>query len=148
MASAQEQALMIRLQQDTGVRIRLREWESVAFFRETDTSLQVAITTYEVQVLVREDRYKRRGTRALLFTRHPVTDEWLLDWDETIWDSDFEPYVFEKIGRRKTAQELQEQREYEKMCHRPGTSTTPLDSYDRILQGGYTPTEKKIERHF
>lgn len=127
----------------TGQRIHLKEWERIAQFQVTDKTITVAIETYEVNVLVREDRYQRKGVRILMWK---ITESGVvLDYDGTSWLDDFEPFVYEKIGRRKTADEFTAQREFEKMCHRPGTPSHPLDSYSRVLEGFSNP---RMERHF
>lgn len=143
MASPQEHAKMKRLHLSTGVRINLRPWESVISYKETDSTIQVTIRTYRVKVLVREDRYEMCGIRGLMFAS--VGGHWKLLMDEIVWDDDFVPYVYEKIGRRKTADELTEQREFEKLCYRPGQG---IDSYGRVLQGQYSPNEKRMEGHY
>lgn len=129
----------------TGTHIKLRDYESVTVYNKSDTMIQLMIETFEVQELVREDRYKARGSRILMFSKN--NGHWHLDYDDVIWDEDFEPYVFEKVGRRKTADEFTEQREWEKMCHRPGTKRTPLDSYARATDPFIRSTDK-MERHF
>lgn len=144
MATPKDQALMVTLHQATGVRVRLRPWESVLMYRETDTALAVKIETFDVKIMAREDRYNARGIRGLLFTKNPA-GRWKCEFDETVWDETFVPYIYETRGRRKTADEFTEQREWEKLCHRPGSSKMPLDSYGRVLQGDVT---KKMERHF
>jgi len=105
----------------------------------------VAIETYEVKVLVREDRYLRKGTRVVIYKR--AGSRWFQETDSVSWDDDFQPYVYEKVGRRKTADELVAQREWETMCYRPGNSRTPLDSYDRVLDPFVRSTDK-MERHY
>lgn len=136
---------MQRLYQDTGKRVRLKPWESVITYEQTDTQIKVVIETYDVQELVREDRYKRGGKRGLFFTNE--SGRWVEALDVVQWDDSFEPFVFEKVGRRKTADEQIEQREWEKDCYRPGSKMTPLDSYTRVLDP-FIRSTAKMERHF
>jgi hypothetical protein len=144
MPTPKEHALMDRLYVETHFRHRLKPWETVRSFQITDKSIAVTIETYEVKILVREDRYERKGIRALMFDR-TADGGWKLSMDYTAWDDNFESYVYEKFGRRKTVDEFHAQREWEKLCHRPGTPSNPLDSYSRVLEGY---TTDKMERHF
>lgn len=145
MPSPKEHAQMERLFQATRKRIRLKPWESVLEYTESPNEIRVVIDTHDVQELVREDRYKAHGQRGVFFTRKD--DRWVEQLDFTVWDDDFVPYTFEKIGRRKTADEMIDQREWEKLCHRPGTKSTPLDSYERVLDPFIRSTDR-MERHF
>lgn len=128
-------------------RIRLKDWERIHAYEVTDTCIRLVIETYDVKVLTREDRYNAKGLRMMFFKPNPSSTRWHVDTDVTIWDDDFVPYVYEKFGRRKTADEFQEQREWEKLCHRPGTKVTPLDSYDRVSDPLIRSTPR-MERHF
>lgn len=129
----------------TGTRIHLRDYESVLTYNKSETMMQLLIETYEVQELVREDRYNARGSRILMWSKR--NGKWYLDYDEVIWDENFVPFVFEKVGRRKTADEFTEQREWEQMCYRPGTKANPLDSYSRVCDPVIRSTDR-MERHF
>jgi hypothetical protein len=129
----------------TGTRIHLRDYESVLVYNKWDNAIQLSIETFDVQVLVREDRYNARGQRILIWARK--NDRWYLDFDGTVWDEEFIPYVYEKVGRRKTAEEFTDQREWEQMCYRPGSKQTPLDSYSRVTDPCIRSTDK-MERHF
>lgn len=131
----------------TGLRrMRLNHWDHITHYKPDDDVIQLIIETYDVQVLVREDRYNKKGLRMVMFKRLP-TGKWVVELDHTSWDEDFEPFVFEKIGRRPTADELIEQREWEKLCYRPGNKKTPLDSYDRVQDPFFRSTDR-MERHF
>lgn len=140
-----EQKKVDELYGKTSYRLFLHEWESIDNIVYSDDLVLIAVSTYEVQVLVREDRYKRKGTRVLVLKN--TGSRWSLDDEKFIWDTDFEPFTFEKIGRRKTAEEFEAQREWEKMCYRPGNAATPLDSYERTLDPFIRSTDR-MERHF
>lgn len=129
----------------TGISLHLHEWDVIKHVEFKDDTVVVVLQTYQVKVLVREDRYEKRGVRMLAYKKSPNSSRWYVDFDETAWDDDFEPFVYEKIGRRKTAQELIEQREFEKLCHRPGTKRTPLDNFQRVWNDPSTP---KMERYW
>lgn len=144
--SLADQLTMERVRTVTGTRrMRLRDWESVQSATFGDNKVQLIINTFEVQELVREDRFNRKGWRMIEFTL--VNNVWRITFDQTSWDDDFEPYVYEKVGRRMTAEELIEKRDWEKLCHRPGNSKTPLDSYDRVLDPFVRSTDR-MERHY
>lgn len=140
-----EQKKVDELYGQTGYRLFLEEWETIANTIVSDDLVMIAVNTYEVQVLVREDRYKRKGTRVLILKNSGT--RWYLDDEKHVWDDTFEPFVFEKIGRRKTAEEFEAQREWEKMCYRPGNAATPLDSYERVLDPFIRSTDR-MERHY
>lgn len=138
----EDRAKVEQLRQATnGFRLGLKEWETIKKVVSQGSTILVSIDTYDVKVLVREDRYLRHGTRLLVFENGRLDDE------ITQWDDSFEPYVFEKVGRRDTAEELTARRDWEKMCHRPGNSRTPLDSYERVCDPLIKSTDK-MERHF
>lgn len=131
------------IQQATQVRITLNQHESFINVVLNDDSAMIGIETFQVKELVREDRFEKKGMKIIFLKRGP--NGWYLDTEKVIWDDSFVPFVFEKKGRRKTLEEFTEQREWEKMCHRPGSARTPLDSYDRVLSGETTP---KMERYW
>lgn len=142
-----DRARLERLRQLTGIRLGLKRWETITNFHEvSDTTVMVTVETYVVKELVREDRYERKGTRFIVFTKG--SGNWYIDNDITAWDESFTPIVWDNTGRRKTAQELADQREWEMLCHRPGTARTPLDSYERVLDGCYSDSEKKMEGYY
>lgn len=136
---------MEQIRQVTGQRFSLKDWETVNVCQIHDSIIMVQIETYDVRVLVREDQYNKKGVRYLAFVKSG--GRWGLETDMTVWDESFVPYVYEKIGRRKTADEIIAQREYEKMCYRPGNSRNPLDSYDRVLDPTVRSTPR-MEKHF
>lgn len=146
MAKPADHRILTEVYHTTRTRIRLRDYESIVSYRKSETAMALVIETYDVQELVREDRYKAKGQRVLFWFVNPSGQYYLQD-DTTLWDDDFEPYVYEKIGRRKTAEETHEQREWEKLCYRPGTKQTPLDSYDRVCDPFYRSTDR-MEGHF
>lgn len=145
-----DQVILDRLRRTTRVRVPMKEWETFIKVLESDECIMAMIETYEVKVLVREDRYTKKGIRILTFLPRKGTNavgSWYLEDDRVTWDDDFIPFTFEKVGRRKTADETIEQREWEKMCHRPGNSRNPLDSYERVLDPFIRSTDR-MERYY
>lgn len=128
----------------TGTRVHLKRWEEIVQIRESENSIQLKIETYEVKELRREDRYENHGYRLIFFLKNP-SGRWYVDFDETIWDEDFDPIIWDKRSNPKTAQELEDQREFEQLCYRPGTPQQPLDSYSRVWSDKSTP---KMERYW
>lgn len=142
---------MEQVRQLTGDRLGLRTWsdvgESVTRFIVNDQLIVLEIDTYDVRELVREDRVNRHGTRRIWWVRTTPTASFYREVDDIEWDESFTPYVFEKIGRRDTVEELIARREWEQMCYRPGNGSTPLDSYERTLDPLIRSTDK-MERHY
>jgi len=136
---------LAQLYGEHGIKLFLHEWESIANILVGDDCIMVAVDTYEVKVLVREDRYLRKGLQVYVYKNSG--SRWYQESDYISWDDDFEPFVYEKVGRRKTAEEFTEQREWEKMCHRPGNKRTPLDSYERVLDPFVRSTDR-MEKHY
>ena len=126
-------------------RMHLADWETVRSFEVTETCVNLIIDTFDVQVTRREDRYKKKGYRLIQIKAGP--DGWHIAVDHTSWDDDFEPYVHVKYGTVRTADEEEEQREFEKMCYRPGSRRVQLDSYERVCDPIIRSTDR-MERHF
>lgn len=138
-----KKAALIRGQ--TGIRLHLKEWESIDAFLIDEKAGLISMTTFEVKDLVRETRYLRKGTRVIELSR--ATGSWKIVSDETFWDDEFQPWTYVKFGNIKTDADIQEEREWEKMCYRPGTKKTQLDSYERVCDPFFRSTDK-MERHF
>lgn len=129
----------------TGIRLPIKEWESIDAFLIDETNGMVMLTTYEVKDLVRETRYLRKGVRVIQL--HRAEGRWKIVDDNTVWDDEFEPWTYVKFGRIKTDAEIEEQREWEKLCYRPGTKKTQLDSYERVCDPLIRSTDK-MERYY
>ena len=148
---AQDKEVMEQVRQLTGERLGLRTWsdvgETVTKFVHNGQLIVLEIDTYDVRELVREDRVNKHGTRVIWWVQYVPGGKWVRDIDDIRWDEEFTPYVFEKIGRRDTVEELIARREWEQMCFRPGNGRTPLDSYERCLDPMIKSTDK-MERHW
>jgi hypothetical protein len=125
--------------------LSIKEWESVDAFLINESSGMIVLTTFEVKDLVRETRYNRKGTRVIQLSRG--SGSWKITDDHTLWDEDFEPYVYVKFGNIKTDAEREEQREWEKLAYRPGSKKTQLDSYERVCDPLIRSTDK-MERYY
>lgn len=137
---------MTQLRNHTGWRrLRLRDYETFTGFEIKDDRVNLIIETYDVKETAREDRFNKHGFRMIVL--QPVDGRWHVTFDVTSWDDDFVPFVHARWGRSVSPEEFEEQREWEKLCYRPGTKSTPLDSYDRILDPFCRSTDK-MERHF
>lgn len=128
----------------TGIHLHIKQWESIDAFLINESDGMIMLTTYQVKDLVRETRYTAKGLRVI--TLHK-SGRWKITDDHVLWDEEFEPWTFVKFGRIKTAAELEDEREWEKLCYRPGTKKTQLDSYERVCDPFFRSTDK-MERHF
>lgn len=147
----------VQLEKTIGESLRLKPWEAIEKVRFSDDKLVALLSVAEVQETTREVRVKRSGSRMIEWTRVeryfttdtgvkiPLPAIWKITADETFWNESAPEAVHVKWGERKTPEQLAEQREWEKMCHRPGTASTPLDNYDRVLN--FKSTEK-MERYW
>lgn len=146
MVAPADYRVLTEVYHKTGKRVRLRDYESIANYQVNDKGIALVIETYEVKIMAREDRYLAKGMRVMFWLTNSSGSLYLAT-DSITWDEDFEPFVYEKFGRRKTADEFHEQREWEKLCYRPGTTRSPLDSYERVCDP-FTKSTTRMERHF
>lgn len=145
----QDRAYIERFRQQTGVRLGLKSYESILDYREIGTTaIMIQVETFKVKELRRETRYEKRGVRYLIYMKASGTDRWYLDNDLLTWDESYTPTIFDHTGRRPTPEDEAARREWEMLCHRPGSGRTPLDSYERVLDGCYTESEKKMEGYW
>lgn len=137
--------LLAQLTRATGQPLRLRPFERVILVKVTDTEASALIDTYSVRELAREWRLEKHGTKMVSFKRDESTRQWAEVPGLLIWDEDFEPQTIVKFGKSVTPQQYREDIEFARDCYRPGTSRTPLDNYERVLDGPSTPA---MERHW
>lgn len=153
---AVELKVRIQLEKTIGESFRLKPWESIEKVNFSDTEITALFNVAEVQETTRQVRIKKAGKRLVqwkLTERHmmvsgvpvPIAPYWKRVADETFWIESAPQEVHVKFGKHLTPAELDEQREWEKMCHRPGTGSTPLDSYQRVLDYKTAP---KMERYW
>lgn len=134
--------LLSAIRQLTGVQIRLGEHDEIKSHQTIEgTTIMVAVTTYDVTETSREIRFKRCGWKIYTLKRvgdsgiRP-TGQWrTVEVTDVFWDDQFVPYVFEKFSKYETLQEQADRRDWERMCHRPGSARTPMDNLDRQFQG-------------
>ena len=138
---------LAKLRNHTGYRrLRLKDWETFKAFEVHENCVNLIIETFDVQETVREDRFNKHGFRMMTL-KPTATGKWDVVFDATSWDEEFEPFVHVRWGRGQTPEEYEAQREFEKMCYRPGNKMTPLDSYERVLDPFVRSTDR-MERHF
>ena len=116
---------LARVRDLTGRRIHLGWLEGVKGYLETDDTLTLAIDRVWLTETRDELRIKARGTT--LYTWKLTDQGWLQVEPFTVRWSIAE--VFTKRDQRVP------DREWENLCHRPGTSRTPMDNLGRQAQG-------------
>lgn len=113
----------------TGHAVRLGLLETVLATKLTDTQIIVTIQRAETHSTTSGLRVKRYGMTMYSFVNRsgywekqdPITS-----WDEPTREVHVTVYV--------PPEERAAQREWEDLCHRPGTSASPLDNADRRFQ--------------
>lgn len=126
-----------------GVPFALRAGERLLAAKLTDDSAVISIEYQVVTETSREWRISARGTRMLAWTNRHGRWEFLGTFSNP--DPEFVPEVHIKYGNIVTPREARQQLEWERLCYRPGTDQTPLDNYDRTLEG---LTTDRMERHW
>lgn len=132
------------LEQTIGQSLPLKPWESIEKVVIEADEVKVLMNIADVQETAREVRLKRAGKRLIVWKRTANPLVWRISDDETFW-VESTPVVHVKYGQRRTPEQEADQREYEKMCYRPGTASTPLDNYDRVVAGH---TTDKMDRYW
>lgn len=131
----QKRALIKRI---TGHILRVQPLDEITDMKvDLDAGIVVIkMTVHTFQERRRSTLITGRGIRLMSFQRVVGTDRWVADTMDTIWDEDFEPIVMPHYeGTARTLADDVQQRTWERMAHRPGTSQTPLDSRARVEQG-------------
>lgn len=133
-----------KLRRATGMRITVRPFETVVKVEVKAHTAAVLIDTYVVDERPREFRFKKHGLKLVSFYR--TTVGWVQAGQPfTDWDDEFEPFSQAKFGRSVSPQEYVARRAWERNVFRPGSDITPLDSYQRVLDG---PTHPDMERYW
>jgi hypothetical protein len=150
---------LAEFRRQTGIALVLRPYEELIASKATDTQAVVTVTTYRYTETGREIRFTHRGTKMYAWTRDG--DEWrpvlhhsmvngapVVTGYVVMWHGDYVPTIELKRGKVMTPAEAAAQRAWEQDCYRPGTARTPLDNYDRVLAGAYSPVETQMERYW
>ena len=133
--------VVAQIKRDYGFHVTLREHETIVSVTYRSNNVSVLIDTYKTQDCVRETRLIAHGRKLKSYNFDGAT--WIVQ-AMTIWDEDFVPVVQKHFNRNLTDAERADQREFEKLCYRPGTPQTPLDNYNRVWNG---PTTPEMERY-
>lgn len=123
--------------------LRIKPFEKVLKVQITDEQASILIETYEVDERHREYRITAAGKRCISYYKKGTA--WVKVADMTVWDEDFVPTDVVKFGRRNTPEVYADRRDWEAACARPGTASSPMDSFERTLDAYSTP---KMERHW
>lgn len=112
--------------EETGLNIRLRPFESVLKVGIGDTDAVLLLETHRYEERSREYRLTARYRKMISVSIERGYEELLIEDDE------FPGMVIKKFEFSKTADVQREQREWERMCHRPAGDR---DSHSRLAQG-------------
>jgi hypothetical protein len=124
MASSVQMLAQIR--DLTGKHIHLGPFEEVFGLAMTDDTITLGVNRAKVEHTFAGDRITKRG-RTLYLWNLDARGVWhLMDTTSVYWSTD-EMHV--------TRERRQHDSDWEDMCHRPGTSKTPLDNRERQAQG-------------
>lgn len=145
-----QQSDLQRLKQfavDTGLsKVQLRPFEVLLNTSASDTTAMVSIQTFRYSELTAEVRFTGMGTRLTTWVKKDGV--WAIEQSlcMTVWDAYFEPVTLLKFDRQyQSPKQKMAQREWERLCYRPGTGRTPLDNYERVLAH---PTTDLMERYW
>lgn len=126
--------------------IQLTPYQSVLRVDVTDTDVRVVLHVMKYTETAREVRFTKSGIRLR---------SWKLNgklWKEnepfTIWDDDFVPYTEARFGRHISVDEYTEQRRWEAETYRCGSGRTPMDSFNRTVEGGRETTTDKMFKYW
>lgn len=109
----------------TGRRIHLGQMETVIGVKETHDTLTLGVNRVWFTETSTELRIKKRGTT--LHTWKLTDQGWVMGEPFTLcWSTD-EVHTKREVRQRDA--------EWENLCHRPGTSRTPMDNLGRQAQG-------------
>lgn len=115
----------------TGKTIRLGMFEEVANAKIEDDVIVVLINRAKVKPVRGGFAVTHRGSTLYEFKRTSL-GAWIMSRPFTIWH-DAEEWHTAWPGL--TPEEHAARREFEEMCHRPGTPDFPMDNTDRKRQG-------------
>ena len=129
----------------TGQTIRITPFQSIDRIAvKSPTEILVQLTVFTVEERRTEYLLTARGTRLIQFTE--TNGRWAQTGKPvTVWESSFSRISVPFFGRGKNMAEWLSDREFTRMCGRPGTSSHPLDSHDRVAQGYST---RRMSRHW
>lgn len=136
---------LARVKYHTGLEVRLLQHEEVVRVVTQPTVAVVIVVTYEVRETARDLIFKRRGQKMMTWQLTDTGWQYMRKMEMIAWDQSYEPVIIVKYGRSNTPAEVRARRHYEQDCHRPGTATNPMDSYDRVLDGVST---EKMSRYW
>jgi hypothetical protein len=128
MSHYQELATVVRL---TGFHIRCGLLEEVGAVHIEDDRILVQINRVRAASQKMGLKVTHRGATLHEFTRDGTS--WVRKAEPiTVWWSTDE---YHTSVRTPAAEEIAAKRDWEDLCHRPGTGQTPLDNADRQRQG-------------
>lgn len=145
MSTPADRRVVAEIRQAYGLTIRLRPYETIISHTiVADDHVTVLLETYRVNELVRETRLIGHGQKLVAYRCY--NSRWVIDQSMTMWDQQFDEVVYHNGPKYMTDDDRKQQREFEKLCYRPGTAQSPLDNYDRVISGPtVTPA---MDRHF
>lgn len=120
--------------------IRLRPYEQVLTYLESDQQVGITIEVFRYTELATRIRMEARGERTIAYTLPTKENDYQrkLLLDITLWDDEKPADLYIK-GRLLTPSEYNERRAYELDCYRPG------GNLDNVQSSDYAP---KMQKHW
>ena len=129
-----------------GAYLRLRPFELVhSIIKRDDENIVVKIITFEIDERRTETYLTNRGTKLVGYQLNGSGLWAQAGKPFTLWETDFQPTAINHYGPGKTQGQWLHDRAYARLCHRPGTSAQPMDSFYRTT-AGHTPA--RMARHW
>jgi hypothetical protein len=118
----------------TGHQIILKSGESVQNLVITPNQVSVVLNVVDWREKGQGFEVKGLGVRLYSFMNN--TGSWLpVGKPVTVWEEDFKPEFVRTHGRSVSPTEWVEALWFARECARPGSSSNPMDTYERTLEG-------------
>lgn len=113
----------------TGYCVRLGVFEEIVKVDLTDEIVEVVVRRFRVTEQRSQYRVKAEGLEQIKFTLK--NGDWIRQSD-IFWTTPDDEVMLRRDTTNvyESVKEYRDHRDFEVMCHRPGTSRTPLDSAD------------------
>lgn len=118
--------------------IQLTPYQQVLGVNVTDSDISILLHVMRYSETAREVRFTKSGMRLRSWKKDGK--RWIEQEPLTIWDEEFVPYTEVRFGRHVSVDEYREQRQWEAETYRCGTGRTPMDSFNRTVEGGRDST--------
>ena len=126
--------------------IQLLPYQRVLRVDITDDTVSIVLSVMAYTETSREVRFTKSGIRLKSWKNQ--NGRWIENEPFTIWDDQFIPYIEARFGRHISVAEYREQRQWEADTYRCGTGRTPMDNFNRTVEGGRDTTTDKMYKYW